>query len=306
MATKKLSDLPAAAPILGTETVFGLQSGFSVQIPYGSFKNITTTGNVGIGVTPNGWGTDRKPLQIGSGGSINGSIGVPAFVEVGNNFYNNSSGIDTYITTAAAANYRQVGNIHTWNIAPSGTAGNPITFTPAMILDASGNVTLQKNISVGGAAPTTSGTGITFPAVPNLSSNANTLDTYEQGTWTPVLTFVTNGTMTYTASTASGVYTKIGNVVTCRVILVLSAFTAGTASGQARISLPFTSAQNYFTAKVYVANFTTTFPTLVLSAGAVSYVNVYGNTAINTAPVGIAPANFSATSSIFFSITYTV
>ena len=51
MTTKKLSDLPAAAPILGTETVFGLQSGFSVQIPYGSFNGITTTGNVGIGTS---------------------------------------------------------------------------------------------------------------------------------------------------------------------------------------------------------------------------------------------------------------
>ena len=176
--------------------------------------------------------------------------------------------------------------------------------TERMRIDASGSVTLQGNISVGGAAPTTVGTGVTFPAAESASSNANTLDDYEEGGWTPVLTFVTNGTMTYTASSESGVYTKIGNVVTCRVNLVLSAFTAGTASGQARISLPIQSANNNFTATVYSSAFTNLFPTFASSANAASIVALSGITAINTAPAVITPANFTATSSILFSITY--
>lgn len=168
-----------------------------------------------------------------------------------------------------------------------------------------GNVTLTGNISVGGATPTTSGTGITFPATQSASSNANTLDDYEEGTWTPVLTFAT-GTITYTASSENGSYTKIGNLVTCKVQLILSAFSAGAASGAARISLPFTVGQNFHTGIVLSASMTTLFANLAQSVGATSYVNLFGNTAINVAPTVLTPTNFTATSNISFSISYTV
>ena len=79
MTTKKLSDLPTAAPILGTETVFGLQSGFSVQIPYGSFKDITTTGNVGIGTSspyPNSFtlAGANYPVMASDGSFLGGGV----------------------------------------------------------------------------------------------------------------------------------------------------------------------------------------------------------------------------------------
>jgi len=186
------------------------------------------------------------------------------------------------------------------------SAVNTTYGTERMRIDSVGNVTLQENISVGGAVPTTSGTGITFPATQAASTDANTLDDYEEGVWTPVLTFTTTGTMTYTTSTVQGVYTKIGNVVTAKVTLLLSAFTAGTASGETRISLPFTSAQNYYTGTVFANNFTTLYPTIALSASAASYVRLFGNTTINTNPAVVGPVNFSATSQILFSITYAV
>ena len=261
------------------------------------------SGNVGIGTSsPATWG---KFAVVGasSGGQVVASIANTSGTA-------NTQAVLSFDTTNNGFNVRDS------QIRATNSGGNATTLefytanaaTPAerMRIDSAGNVTLQENISVGGAAPTTSGAGITFPATQSASSNANTLDDYEEGTYTPVLTFTTTGTMTYTASSANGVYTKIGNVVTCRVALVLSAFTAGTASGQARISLPFTSAQNYFSASTYATNFTTTYPTLLLSSGAVSYVNVYGNAAINATPVGIVPANFQATSQVLFSITYTV
>jgi hypothetical protein len=61
-------------------------------------------------------------------------------------------------------------------------------------------------IGVGGATPSTSGAGITFPATQSASTNANTLDDYEEGTWTPA-----SPDITY--ATAVGTYTKIGRVV---------------------------------------------------------------------------------------------
>jgi hypothetical protein len=73
-----------------------------------------------------------------------------------------------------------------------------------MIIGPTGNVTMGKNISVGGATPTTSGTGITFPATQSASTDANTLDDYEEGTWTPSV----GGSATYGAQ-QNGRYIKI-------------------------------------------------------------------------------------------------
>ncbi len=80
---------------------------------------------------------------------------------------------------------------------------------------------------------------ITFPASQNASSDANTLDDYEEGTWTPA--FIRNGsnpTVTYTSR--DGKYTKIGNIVTVSFRMRVSSWSGG--SGEFQISgLPFTS-----------------------------------------------------------------
>lgn len=81
-----------------------------------------------------------------------------------------------------------------------------------MRISSNDNVTLQGNISVGGAAPTTVGTGITFPATQAASSNANTLDDYEEGTWTP--TYVN---FTITSGISEARYTKVGTVITANI-----------------------------------------------------------------------------------------
>jgi hypothetical protein len=69
-----------------------------------------------------------------------------------------------------------------------------------------------STIGVGGATAAASGAGITFPATMSASSNANTLDDYEEGTFTPsFLRSTTNPTLTYDQQ--DGFYTKIGNFV---------------------------------------------------------------------------------------------
>jgi len=67
-----------------------------------------------------------------------------------------------------------------------------------------------STIGVGGATPAASGAGVSFPASASASSDANTLDDYEEGTWTPAFTNLTinSGTPTF-----SGNYTKIGRLV---------------------------------------------------------------------------------------------
>jgi hypothetical protein len=111
--------------------------------------------------------------------------------------------------------------------------------TEAMRINSSGNIALAGNIGLGGATPTTSGTGITFPGTASPSTNANTLDDYEEGSWTPA-----NATVTLTS--AVGRYTKIGNTVFIRGEVFYPA--TASASNAQLTGLPFTvagSAANY-------------------------------------------------------------
>jgi hypothetical protein len=71
------------------------------------------------------------------------------------------------------------------------------------------NAELGKALALQGATSTT-GCGIAFPATQVTSTDANTLDDYEEGTWTPVLT---DGTNNATMTVQQGFYTKIGNQV---------------------------------------------------------------------------------------------
>ena len=74
-----------------------------------------------------------------------------------------------------------------------------------------------------GATPS-SGTGIAFPATQSASSDANTLDDYEEGTFT-VTAFGTTTAGTTTYSNQQGSYTKIGRQVTISIRLTYSALT---------------------------------------------------------------------------------
>jgi hypothetical protein len=93
-------------------------------------------------------------------------------------------------------------------------------------------------IGVGGATPSASGSGITFPATQNASSDANTLDDYEEGTWTPTYTgSTTNPTCVYVVR--AGSYVKVGRMVALSVRINVSSASGGV--GNLNISgLPFT------------------------------------------------------------------
>jgi hypothetical protein len=83
---------------------------------------------------------------------------------------------------------------------------------------------------------------IAFPATQIPSSDANTLDDYEEGTWTPALTAATVGDLSVGYAAQAGRYIKIGKMVTVWFDVQLNTFTYTTASGNMRITgLPFTS-----------------------------------------------------------------
>ena len=113
------------------------------------------SGNLGLGVTPSAWFTVFSALQLG--GNFSGTAFAGALVaqtndnKIGlyNNSYVNSSVVDTYYATAEAAKYIINRNAHEWYNAPTGTAGNAITFTQAMTLFSDGNLGLGTSTNAG-------------------------------------------------------------------------------------------------------------------------------------------------------------
>jgi hypothetical protein len=113
--------------------------GFNSGVSFATSMTLDTSGNLGLGVTPSAWGAGLKVIQIGTQRQqvlLSDGAGTSYF---GTNWYYDTA--FKYKDTGFAMSYNQLntGN-HVWQIAPSGTAGNAITFTQAMTLDASGNL----------------------------------------------------------------------------------------------------------------------------------------------------------------------
>jgi hypothetical protein len=137
---------------------------------------IDSSGNVGVGVTPSAWFASNKAIQIGSTGAVsNYTNGSNIQTFLANNVFWNAAGTISYITTNTATSYTQDNGTHKWYYAASGTAGNAITFTQAMTLDASGNLLVGKTST----ATTTVGAELR-PAgqiISTLSGSTNGSDT---------------------------------------------------------------------------------------------------------------------------------
>jgi len=106
--------------------------------------------------------------------------------------------------------------------------------TTALTVNTNEGIQILNCLGVGNATPSTSGAGITFPATQSASSDANTLDDYEEGTWTPVFGVSTG--FTISAINSAG-YTKIGNSVTVQCYLTITG--TGNSSDLIIDGLPF-------------------------------------------------------------------
>ncbi len=109
---------------------------------------VDTSGNLGLGVTPSAWGSG-KAFEIGYTGSAIYSNTASGINYSLNAYYNGTNWI--YSSSNPATLYSQISGTHVWNIAPSGTAGNPITFTQAMTLDNNGFLYVNTTTTVGPA-----------------------------------------------------------------------------------------------------------------------------------------------------------
>jgi hypothetical protein len=98
-----------------------------------------SAGNLGLGVTPSAWFANTTVLQLPTAAfySRSDTVNDSGFMT---NAYRNASAQYIYRANGAATYYQQGDGAHYWFRAASGTAGNAITFTQAMTLDASGRL----------------------------------------------------------------------------------------------------------------------------------------------------------------------
>jgi hypothetical protein len=110
-------------------------SGFATQL------ELSGSGNLGLGVTPSAWVT-YKAIDLPLSGALF-SRGTGDGSGLAQNAFLASGGVWTYKRSTFASFYEQVNGTHAWLTAASGTAGNAITFTQRMTLDAGGKFGLN-------------------------------------------------------------------------------------------------------------------------------------------------------------------
>lgn len=102
---------------------------------------LNTSQNIGIGVTPSAWSSGSYAIQ-NAGGSIWQFGGSNIYM--GANYYFNGTN-RIYVNTDYATEYQQGAGVHRWYNAPSGTAGNAVTMTERMRIDALGYLGINTN-----------------------------------------------------------------------------------------------------------------------------------------------------------------
>ena len=166
------SGLILSSPGSTAYTIKAGNSDSSLRIDQDGTDRITLAsgGNLGLGVTPSVWGLG-KAIEVGNVGNAIWGAGAGNMLVAANMYY---GGGYKYAATGAASQYQQYAGEHRWFNAASGTAGNAISFTQAMTLDASGN------LGVGATSPNAkiqaSGSGSVTVRATTSDGGGNNLD----------------------------------------------------------------------------------------------------------------------------------
>jgi hypothetical protein len=177
-----------------------LTSGVTGTLPVangGTGQTALSAVSVGTATNLAGGSNGTIPYQTASGTTAMLAVGTP-----GQLLQTNGAGAPTWITPAGGSAGGSTTQLQYNNAGAFGGISGVTT-------DGT-RITASTTIGVGGATPSTSGSGITFPATQSASTNANTLDDYEEGTWT---IGIPDHQGTATTFTRSGSYVKIGRVV---------------------------------------------------------------------------------------------
>jgi hypothetical protein len=241
---------------------------------------ITAAGNVGIGTT-----APTQKLTVNGNAAVGGQ---QAFWLRDDDGFSANAGRRAWAITA---NYTSFG---TFSICgASAVDSDPLAGTNFLEITSAGVLELNQG-------------QIKFPATQVPSADANTLDDYEEGNWTPTISFGGASVgVTYAAGRA-GQYTKIGRQVTVTAYILLTS--KGSSTGAARISgLPFTitNESGYYAAGSLGALVDITYGGQIQTyaeIGSTSYVlNDYSEAGVQG---NTTDADFSNVSQIIFTATY--
>jgi hypothetical protein len=200
---------------------------------------LDSSGNLGLGVTPSAWGSGLKTLDIGFGSSLTNANSATQTWLASNAFYDTSW---KYKNTAEASYYDQASGRHAWFTAPSGTAGNAITFTQVMTLTAAGN------LGIGTTTPLVFNTGGSASArlltVYNTATDAAGRGEIQIGNAATTSGQITGnllfgcGASTTTANTVGSIYSELtaSSTSTATGALVFATSNAGTQTEKMRLT----------------------------------------------------------------------
>jgi len=162
-------------------------------------------------------------------------------------------------------------------------------------LTVTGTMSATTGAAVGGA--TAGAGGLAFPATAVAVADANTLDDYEEGTWTPSL----GGNTTYT--TQVGTYIKVGRLVTATAALQIN--TLGTGSTTAVSGLPFNQSNANGPGNLCVGYFSSLAVNVIHIGGYLGTAIAYF-VSLTTASATVTnqPAIFGSNTSIDFTVVY--
>ena len=189
--------------VIGSRTASGNIAFQTYNGSWGERMRITSAGLVGIGITSPTFGFDLRKNQ---GTNVTWGRNIANLVdgETNNTGLRIASNVSTSgLTHLIAATDSAASQFGFWTY-------NGSAWGERARIDTSGHLIVPNGITLGTAAGT--------------YADANTLDDYEEGTWTPSV----GGTATYYGQT--GTYTKIGNVVYIRGNMHINAIGTGSAT----------------------------------------------------------------------------
>ena len=221
-----------------TSGVLQLQTGGTTALTIGTDQsvNFPATGQRITGDFSNATAANRVAFQSSTSNSQTAVLAIPNGTSTTAQWqaYNNSDPTNASFLGLAAVGATDARL--TSGITGTGTY-LPMTFftggSESLRLSAT-----TKAVILAGGSTSANGTGITFPATQSASSDANTLDDYEEGTWTP--SSLTGINLTG-ISWSAGNYTRVGRLVTLTGYANCTVTSSNTLTYLATTGAPFTT-----------------------------------------------------------------